>query len=139
MDRLVSECDIIYHLAAAVGVELVVRDPVRVLETNVKGTEMILRVGARYRKKVILASTSEVYGKNTRVPFSEEDDRTLGPHHAQPLVVRLLQGDGRVHGAGLPQAAWRYLWLSALFQHRGSEAERTLWHGDTALCAPGVE
>jgi UDP-glucose 4-epimerase len=79
MDRLVSECDIIYHLAAAVGVELVVRDPVRVLETNVKGTDVILRTAARYRKKVILASTSEVYGKNTRVPFSEDDDSTLGP------------------------------------------------------------
>ena len=79
MDRLASECDIIYHLAAAVGVELVVRDPVHVLETNVQGTEVIFRVGARYRKKVVLASTSEVYGKGTRVPFSEDDDRTLGP------------------------------------------------------------
>ncbi|MHB1318668.1 MAG: GDP-mannose 4,6-dehydratase [Anaerolineae bacterium] len=79
MDRLVSECDIIYHLAAAVGVELVVRDPVHVLETNVKGTDVILHTAARYRKKVILASTSEVYGKNTRVPFSEDDDSTLGP------------------------------------------------------------
>ncbi len=79
MDRLASECDIIYHLAAAVGVELVVRDPVHVLETNVQGTEVIFRVGARYRKKVVLASTSEVYGKGARVPFSEDDDRTLGP------------------------------------------------------------
>lgn len=79
MDRLASECDIIYHLAAAVGVELVVRDPVHVLETNVQGTEVIFRVGARYRKKVVLASTSEVYGKGTKVPFSEDDDRTLGP------------------------------------------------------------
>ncbi|MGI6368329.1 MAG: GDP-mannose 4,6-dehydratase [Anaerolineae bacterium] len=79
MDRLASQCDIIYHLAAAVGVELVVRDPVHVLETNVQGAEVIFRVGARYRKKVVLASTSEVYGKGTRVPFSENDDRTLGP------------------------------------------------------------
>ncbi|NLT74852.1 MAG: NAD-dependent epimerase/dehydratase family protein [Chloroflexi bacterium] len=79
MDRLVSECDIIYHLAAAVGVELVVRDPVHVLETNIKGTEVVLRTGARYRKKVILASTSEVYGKSSRVPFREDDDGTLGP------------------------------------------------------------
>jgi UDP-glucose 4-epimerase len=52
---------------------------VHVLEANIKGTEVILRVGARYRKKVILASTSEVYGKSTHVPFSEEDDGTLGP------------------------------------------------------------
>ncbi|NLX43491.1 MAG: NAD-dependent epimerase/dehydratase family protein [Chloroflexi bacterium] len=79
MDRLASQCDIIYHLAAAVGVELVVRDPVHVLETNVQGAEVIFRVGARYRKKVVPASTSEVYGKGTRVPFSENDDRTLGP------------------------------------------------------------
>ncbi|MBC7237221.1 MAG: GDP-mannose 4,6-dehydratase [Chloroflexi bacterium] len=79
MDRLISECDIIYHLAAAVGVELIVRDPVRVIETNIKGCEAILRIGARYRKKVMLASTSEVYGKSNKVPFAEDDDRVLGP------------------------------------------------------------
>ena len=79
MDRLVSECDIIYHLAAAVGVELIVQDPVRVIETNIKGSEAVLRIGARYRKKVMLASTSEVYGKTTNVPFGEDDDRVLGP------------------------------------------------------------
>jgi UDP-glucose 4-epimerase len=79
MDRLVSECDIIYHLAAAVGVELIVHDPVRVIETNIKGCETILRIGARYRKKVMLASTSEVYGKSDKVPFGEDDDRVLGP------------------------------------------------------------
>ncbi len=78
MDRLVSECDIIYHLAAAVGVELIVHDPVRVIETNIKGCETILRIGARYRKKVMLASTSEVYGKSDKVPFGEDDDRVLG-------------------------------------------------------------
>jgi len=79
MDRLVSECDIIYHLAAAVGVELVVREPIRVIETNMKGAETIFRVAARYRKKVMLASTSEIYGKGAKVPFGEEDDRILGP------------------------------------------------------------
>ncbi len=78
MDRLVAECDRIYHLAAAVGVDLVVRDPVHVLETNVKGTEVVLRIGARYRKKLMLASTSEVYGKSTAVPFAEDDDGILG-------------------------------------------------------------
>jgi UDP-glucose 4-epimerase len=79
MDRLVSECDLIYHLAAAVGVELVVREPIRVIETNIKGCEAILRIGARYRKKVMLASTSEIYGKSESVPFREDDDRVLGP------------------------------------------------------------
>ena len=79
MDRLVSECDIIYHLAAAVGVELIVTDPVRVIETNIKGSEAVMRIGARYRKKVVLASTSEIYGKSEQVPFREDADRLLGP------------------------------------------------------------
>lgn len=79
MDRLVSECDSIVHLAAAVGVELIVRDPVRVIETNVLGTDAVLKVANRYRKKVMLASTSEIYGKSNAAPFAEEDDRLLGP------------------------------------------------------------
>ena len=78
MDRLISECEIIYHLAAAVGVELIVRDPVRVIETNIKGCEAVLRIGARYRKKVMLASTSEVYGKNEALPFREDADCVIG-------------------------------------------------------------
>jgi UDP-glucose 4-epimerase len=79
MDRLISECDLIYHLAAAVGVELIVKDPVRVIETNIKGCEAILRIAARYRKKVMLASTSEIYGKSENVPFREDADGVLGP------------------------------------------------------------
>lgn len=79
MDRLVSECDVIYHLAAAVGVDLIVREPVRVLQTNVEGSASVLRIGARYRKQVMIASSSEIYGKSTKVPFSEEDDRVVGP------------------------------------------------------------
>lgn len=79
MDRLVSECDVIFHLAAAVGVELIVRDPVNVIETNILGTHAVLKVANRYRRKVLIASTSEIYGKNNHVPFREEDDRLLGP------------------------------------------------------------
>lgn len=79
MDRLISECDIIHHLAAAVGVELIVRDPVHTLETNIRGCEAVLRIGARYRKKVMLASSSEIYGKSEEVPFREDADRVLGP------------------------------------------------------------
>jgi len=78
MDRLGSECDRILHLAAAVGVELIINDPVRTIETNVMGAEAVLRVARRYRRKVFLASTSEVYGKNEKVPFREEDDGVFG-------------------------------------------------------------
>jgi UDP-glucose 4-epimerase len=83
MDRLVSECDIIVHLAAAVGVELIVRSPVHTIETNVMGTENVLRTARRYRKKILVASTSEIYGKLTNVPFSEDDDSLIGAttHH----------------------------------------------------------
>jgi UDP-glucose 4-epimerase len=79
LDRLVSECTVIFHLAAAVGVELIVQDPVRVIETNVLGSHVVLKVANRYRKKVLIASTSEIYGKNNRVPFNENDDQVLGP------------------------------------------------------------
>jgi UDP-glucose 4-epimerase len=79
MDRLVSTSTVIFHLAAAVGVELIVKDPVRTLETNIQGSEVVLRLARRYRRKVLLASTSEVYGKNTVVPFREDADRVMGP------------------------------------------------------------
>jgi UDP-glucose 4-epimerase len=79
MDRLVSECDTVFHLAAAVGVELIVRDPVHTIETNVLGASIVLRIANRYRRKVVLASTSEIYGKSADVPFREEGDGVMGP------------------------------------------------------------
>jgi len=79
MDRLVSECDLIYHLAAAVGVNLIIHRPVDVIETNVLGTGMVLKLASRHLKKVLITSTSEIYGKNSKTPLNEEDDRILGP------------------------------------------------------------
>ncbi|MEE4358644.1 MAG: GDP-mannose 4,6-dehydratase [Desulfococcaceae bacterium] len=78
MYLLIERCDIIYHLAAAVGVQLIVDEPVRTIETNIRGTEIVLNLAKKFRKKVLLASTSEIYGKSTHVPFKEEDDRLLG-------------------------------------------------------------
>ena len=77
--KLVDEVDIVYHLAAAVGVRLILERPVETIETNIVGTEMVLRAATGKRARVVLASTSEVYGKNDAVPLSEEDDRILGP------------------------------------------------------------
>jgi UDP-glucose 4-epimerase len=79
LDRLVSECDVIFHLAAAVGVRLIVENMVQTIETNVMGTEAVLQAARRYRAKVLIASTSEVYGKGNRIPFNEDDDVVLGP------------------------------------------------------------
>lgn len=78
MAELVDTCETVFHLAAAVGVKLIVESPVNTIETNVHGTEMVLQLAARKKRKVILASTSEVYGKSDRVPFSEADDMVLG-------------------------------------------------------------
>jgi len=77
--ELVDEADVIFHLAAAVGVKLIVESPVRTIETNVNGTQMVLEAACRKRKLVFAASTSEVYGKNTNIPFHEDADLVLGP------------------------------------------------------------
>ncbi len=79
MDRLVSECDVIYHLAAAVGVHRIINQPIETIETNIGGTEIVLKTARRYRKRVLIASTSEVYGKGIRIPFAEDDDTVSGP------------------------------------------------------------
>jgi len=78
MHILAHQCDVIIHLAAAVGVQLIVDEPVRTIETNIHGTEVVLEVANKFRKKVLLASTSEVYGKSESVPFREDDDTVLG-------------------------------------------------------------
>src|SRR5215469_4723403 len=77
--EMVDRCDVIYHLAAAVGVKLIVEDPVNTIETNVHGTETVLHHASKKRKKVLIASTSEVYGKSEQFPFREDQDVLLGP------------------------------------------------------------
>jgi UDP-glucose 4-epimerase len=77
--ELVDDADVIVHLAAAVGVKLIVESPVRTIETNVNGTQLILDAACKKKKLVLIASTSEVYGKNTQVPFHEDADLVLGP------------------------------------------------------------
>jgi UDP-glucose 4-epimerase len=79
VDRLVSECDVVYHLAATVGVKYVVEDPLLCIVTNVRGTEVVIESCYRYWRRVVVASSSEVYGKSEKVPLSEEDDSLLGP------------------------------------------------------------
>jgi UDP-glucose 4-epimerase len=75
---LVEQCDVIYHLAAAVGVKLIAEDPVHTIETNIGGTEVVLNAANQFRKKILIASSSEVYGKSDSIPFREEDDIVLG-------------------------------------------------------------
>jgi UDP-glucose 4-epimerase len=84
VDKLVEKVDVVYHLAAAVGVDLIVKKPLESLVTNIKGSEVVLDMVHRYHKKVLITSTSEIYGKNANGPLKEEDDRILG----SPLKAR---------------------------------------------------
>ena len=76
--ELVDQCDVVFHLAAAVGVKLIVESPVNTIETNVRGTEVVLAQAAKKKKKVLIASTSEVYGLGEKVPFREDGNLVLG-------------------------------------------------------------
>lgn len=81
LEKLVKKSDQIYHLAAAVGVKYIIDNPLLSLQTNIAGTENILELANKYKKKALVSSTSEIYGKNNNVPFKEEDDRLLGSTH----------------------------------------------------------
>ena len=84
LPELIANAESIYHLAAAVGVDLVVKSPIHVLETNLHETEVLLETAARHRVPTLVASTSEVYGKSEKPAFSEDDDLLIGPpHHAR--------------------------------------------------------
>ncbi|MBQ43210.1 MAG: nucleoside-diphosphate sugar epimerase [Gemmatimonadetes bacterium] len=104
MRRLVEECDLIYHLAAAVGVEYILQNPLQTLMTNIRGTEIVLELANEKKKKVVLASTSEIYGKkNGHVPFREDSDRILGP----TTVVRWSYSTTKAVDELLALAYWR--------------------------------
>lgn len=114
LDRLTSEADVVVHLAAAVGVQLIVEDPVRTIRTNVMGTEGVLEAAHRYGCKVLIASTSEVYGKGVRVPFREDDDRLMGPTsrsrwaYAESKAVDEFLSLAYHHQFGLPVVVMRF-------------------------------
>ena len=97
MSELVHKCDVVYHLAAAVGVRLIVEQPVHTMVTNVQGTETVLDYCSRFGKRVLIASSSEVYGDHREErPLAEDDRRIYGPTTAEALALRRLEGDGRV-------------------------------------------
>ncbi len=103
VDKLVERADWIFHLAAAVGVELIVKDPLRSLTTNIKGSEIVLESVYRYHRKVLITSTSEIYGKNVNGPLKEEDDRILG----SPLKTRWSYSTSKAVDEILAYAYWK--------------------------------
>ena len=103
VDKLVERCDAIFHLAAAVGVELIIKKPLESMMTNIKGSEVVLEMAHRYRKKVLIASTSEIYGKNTNGPLREDTDRILG----SPLKTRWSYSTSKAVDEVLAYVYWK--------------------------------
>jgi len=103
VDKLVERVDNVFHLAAAVGVDLIVKKPLESLTTNIKGSEVVLDAALRYRKKILITSTSEIYGKNANGPLKEDDDRILG----SPLKTRWGYSTAKAVDEMLAYIYWR--------------------------------
>jgi UDP-glucose 4-epimerase len=103
VDKLVEQCEVIFHLAAAVGVDLIVQWPLESLTTNIKGSEIVLNMAHRYHKKILITSTSEIYGKNVNGPLKESDDRILG----SPLKVRWSYSTAKAVDEMLAYVYWK--------------------------------
>jgi UDP-glucose 4-epimerase len=110
VDKLVERVDSIFHLAAAVGVDLIVKKPLESLTTNIKGSETVLDAALRYRKKIMIASTSEIYGKNVNGPLKENDDRILG----SPLKTRWSYSTAKAVDEMLAYIYWKEKKLPAI-------------------------
>jgi nucleoside-diphosphate-sugar epimerase len=113
IDGLVAKADLIYHLAAVVGVEHYVADPYETLNVNVNGTQNVLKAAYKYNKKVVFSSTSEVYGRNPKVPWREDDDRVLGATTIDRWCYSTSKAVGEhfcfaYHKLGLPVTVVRY-------------------------------
>ncbi|HQJ15648.1 MAG TPA: GDP-mannose 4,6-dehydratase [Candidatus Omnitrophota bacterium] len=103
VDKFVEKCDVIFNLAAAVGVELIVKKPLESLTTNIKGSEIVLDMASRYNKKILITSTSEIYGKNINGPLKETDDRILG----SPLKARWSYSTAKAVDEMLAYVYWK--------------------------------
>jgi len=104
VDPLVSRSDLVLHMAAALGVERIIKEPIESISTNIFGSEVILKSASRYTKRIIIASTSEIYGKNPKQPLSEDDDRVIGT----PQNIRWTYSDAKA----IEEAMARALHLS---------------------------
>jgi len=103
VDKLVERCDAVFHLAAAVGVELIIKKPLESMMTNIRGSEVVLEMAYRYRRTVLIASTSEIYGKNTNGPLREDTDRVLG----SPLKSRWSYSTSKAVDEILAYVYWK--------------------------------
>ncbi len=138
VSECVDRCDVTVHLAAAVGVRLIVEKPVHTIETNVRATETVLNAAAKKQKLVLVASTSEVYGKSEKIPFSEDDDLKLGP----TINSRWAYACSKALDEWLALAYYREkhvpVIIARLLQYRGAPPDRPLRDGTAELRGPGA-
>ncbi len=133
LDKLISNVEQVYHLAAAVGVKYIIENPLLSLKTNIMGTDNVLEFCNKYKAKALIASTSEIYGKNEQIPFSETDDRLLGSTH----ISRWGYGCSKAIDEFLALAFFREKNLPVVivrcFNTVGALADRTIWNGATQI------
>ncbi|MCX5694985.1 MAG: GDP-mannose 4,6-dehydratase [Candidatus Omnitrophica bacterium] len=110
VDKLIEKSDVIFHLAAAVGVELIVKKPLESLTTNIRGSEIVLEMTERYHKKILITSTSEIYGKNINGPLKEDDDRILG----SPLKTRWSYSTAKAVDEMLAYVYWKQMQVPSI-------------------------
>ena len=136
--ELVDQCDVIFHLAAAVGVKLIVESPVRTIETNVRGTEVVLSLANKKKKKVLIASTSEVYGLSADVPFREDGNLVMGA----TTKGRWSYACSKAIDEFLALAYWREKKLPTivvrLFNTVGPTTDRSIRNGDSDVREAGA-
>ncbi len=139
VDELIRDCDRVYHLASAVGVKLIMEQPVKTIETIFGGTDFVLKHAARYRKRVLVTSSSEVYGKGVSTPFREDDDVLTGAtskHRWAYACAKAL--DEFLRCAHFRETRLPVVILTT-FQHGWPATDGTVRHGRATLRAGGVE
>jgi UDP-glucose 4-epimerase len=139
VDELVQSVDAVVHLAAAVGVKLIVAKPLRSFITNLRGTEIVLEAAHRYRRPILLASTSEIYGKNDCDGLTETSDRIFGAPSVARWSYATSKAADEVLALRLPQGARSADHDRPLLQHRGPRQSACLRDGDPHLGRPGPE
>jgi UDP-glucose 4-epimerase len=135
--ELIDRVDVVFHLAAAVGVRLIVESPVNTIETNVHGTEMVLKLANKKKKKVLVASTSEVYGKSEDVPFREDADIVMGPTSKGRWSYACSKAIDEFLALAYHKEKKLPVVVVAALQHRGPAPDRPLRDGDPELREAG--
>ena len=133
LPKLAANAELVFHLAATVGVELVVKSALHVLEASFQETQILLRAAAANRTPLLLTSTSEVYGKSAKPAFGEDDDLLIGPPGQSRWSYAVLEAHGRISRAGLRARKKSARHHRAAVQHRRPAPDRTLRHGAAAL------